>query len=128
MVNTFGILSAIVLAFSAFVAFKNKEEFEKQDIATKAEQGRLETNTKTYNGLLASIKQLEADTAISNESRDGFREKVETQIEKNATVQAEIDDKEKELAATKKEVADAEEKLKELGDIEDLAPKLERLQ
>lgn len=128
MVNTFGILSAIVLAFSAFVAFKNKEEFEKQDIATKAEQGRLETNTKTYNGLLASIKQLEADTAISNESRDGFREKVETQTGKNATIQAEIDDKEKELAATKKEVADAEEKLKELGDVEDLAPKLERLQ
>jgi predicted nucleic acid-binding Zn-ribbon protein len=128
MVNTFGILSAIVLAFSAFVAFKNKEEFEKQDIATKAEQGRLETNTKTYKGLVASIKQLESDTADANKSRDDYRAKVEAQDEKNATVQAEIDDKEKELAATKKEVADAQEKLKELGDLEELAPKLERLQ
>lgn len=128
MVNTFGILSAIVLAFSAFVAFKNKEEFEKQKIATDAEQGRLETNTKTYNGLLASIKQLESDTVDANKSRDDYRVKVEAQTEKNTTVQSEIDDKEKELASTRKEVADAEEKLKELGDIEGLAPKIERLQ
>ena len=128
MVNTFGILSAIVLAFSAFVAFKNKEEFEKQDIATTAEQGRLETNTKTYNDLLASIKQLESDTADANKSRDDYRARVETQTEKNDAVQADIDEKEKELTSTKREVADAQEKLKELGDLEELAPKIERLQ
>ena len=45
MVNTLGILTAIVLAFSAFVALKNKELFEKAVIDTEDQEKDKETNT-----------------------------------------------------------------------------------
>ena len=66
MANTFGILSALVLAFSAFVAFKNKEEFELQKQATISQENSRKVNTKTFDGLVASITTLEEDKATAD--------------------------------------------------------------
>ena len=44
MVNTLGILTAIVLAFSAFVALKNKELFEKAVIDTEQQAKNRDRN------------------------------------------------------------------------------------
>ncbi|MDB4687123.1 hypothetical protein OAE85_02045 [Akkermansiaceae bacterium] len=128
MVNTLGILTAIVLAFSAFVALKNKELFEKAVIDTEDQEKDKETNTNTYNGLVTEIKGLEAVREKAEASRDGLRAEVGKQTEANGAVESQIKTKETELASTKAEVADAQEKLKELGDLEELAPKIERLQ
>ena len=128
MVNTLGTLTVIVLAFSAFVAVKNKEEFEKQDSATEKQSLDKDENTKTFNGLLDDIKVLKVETETAETKRDGLRGEVEKQTKANAVVDAEIKTKQSELDSTKSEVADAQEKLKELGDLEELAPKIERLQ
>lgn len=128
MVNTLGILTAIVLAFSAFVAWKNKELFEKAVSDTAKQAIDKETNTNTYNGLLDEIKGLKAIREKAEASRDGLRAEVAKQTEANGAVESQIKTKETELASTKAEVADAQEKLKELGDLEELAPKIERLQ
>ncbi|HAE20248.1 MAG TPA: hypothetical protein DCG41_13605 [Verrucomicrobiales bacterium] len=128
MVNTLGILTAIVLAFSAFVALKNKELFEKAVIDTEDQEKDKETNTNTYNGLVKEIEGLEAVREKAEASRDGLRAEVGKQTEANGAVESQIKTKETELASTKAEVADAQEKLKELGDLEELAPKIERLQ
>ena len=128
MVNTLGTLTAIVLAFSAFVAHKNKGEFEIQVGKVNTESDRKGTNTETFKGLRDEITELEATQTEAIEDRDGLRSEVEKQTTANNAVQAEIDTKQKELDSTKNEVADAQEKLKELGDLEELAPKIERLQ
>tara|TARA_S200000501_G_scaffold243639_2_gene228106 strand:+ start:3671 stop:4585 length:915 start_codon:yes stop_codon:yes gene_type:complete len=128
MVNTLGILTAIVLAFSAFVALKNKELFEKAVIDTEDQEKDKETNTNTYKGLVTEIEGLEAVREKAEASRDGLRAEVGKQTEANGAVESQIKTKETELASTKAEVADAQEKLKELGDLEELAPKIERLQ
>ena len=128
MVNTLGTLTAIVLAFSAFVAHKNKGEFEIQVGKVNAESDRKGMNTKTFKGLREKITELEATQTEAIEERDGLRSEVEKQTTANNAVQAEIDTRQKELDSTKNEVADAQEKLKELGDLEELAPKIERLQ
>ena len=128
MVNTLGILTAIVLAFSAFVALKNKELFEKAVSDTAKQAIDKETNTNTYNGLIEDIKGLEAIREKAEASRDGLRAEVGKQTEANRAVESQIKTKETELASTKAEVADAQGKLKELGDLEELAPKIERLQ
>ncbi|HCQ78752.1 MAG TPA: hypothetical protein DIV46_02145 [Verrucomicrobiales bacterium] len=128
MVNTLGILTAIVLAFSAFVALKNKELFEKAVSDTAKQAIDKETNTNTYNGLIEDIKGLEAIREKAEASRDGLRAEVGKQTEANGAVESQIKTKETELASTKAEVADAQGKLKELGDLEELAPKIERLQ
>lgn len=128
MANTFGILAALVLAFSAFVAFKNKEDFEKQKIASEGEADRLKRNENTYDGLVADIDGLTQEKVEANAKRDDFQAKLEDQNGKNKAVADEISEKEGELTSTKERVADKEEKLKELGDLELLAPKIERLQ
>ena len=128
MANTFGILSALVLAFSAFVAFKNKEEFTFQKDNTQAEQAKLDINNRSFNALVASIDKLTEEKIAANTSRDEFNVKLEAQAEKNKAVSAEIAMKEKELDSTKAEVAEAEEQLKELGNVEQLASKIKGLQ
>ena len=128
MVNTLGTLTAIVLAFSAFVAHKNKGEFEIQVGNVNAESDRKGINTKTFMRYRDEITELEATKTEAIEERDGLRSEVEKQTTANSAVEAEILTRQKELNSTKNEVADAQEKLKELGDLEELAPKIERLQ
>lgn len=128
MVNTLGILTAIVLAFSAFVALKNKELFEKAVIDTEQQKTDKKSLTSTYNGLVEEIEELEAIREKAEGSRDDLRAEVKKQTEANGAVESQIKTKETELASTKAEVADAQGKLKELGDLEELAPKIERLQ
>lgn len=127
MANTFGILSALVLAFSAFVAYKNKEEFETQKQATILQENSLKVNNTTFDGLVADINTLVDEKAVADKSRDDLNVMLEEQTGKNEAVASEIADKEKELERTKTDVANAEDKLKKLGDIKDLAPKIERL-
>ncbi|MGC6459426.1 MAG: hypothetical protein ACON4R_13785 [Akkermansiaceae bacterium] len=127
MANTFGILSALVLAFTAFVVFKNKEEFEKQVKNTEIEQGKFDVNTKTFNGLVDDNKQLVADALAANKSRDEFQAKLDAQDAENEKLQMMITKAERELETVKAEVADAKATLQELGPLEALAGKIEDL-
>lgn len=127
MANTFGILTALVLAFTAFVAFKNKEEFEKQLKNTQIEQGKFDVNTKTFNQLVADNKQLVAETEAANGRRDELQVKLDKQNEENESLEAKIADKTRELGQVEAKVADQKDTLKELGPLIDLAPKIGRL-
>ena len=127
MANTFGILAAHVLAFAAFVAYKNKEEHQAQIDATKTEEAKRERNTKTYNTLLDDTTALEEETVVTNEARDDFNAKLKVQNEENKAAEEEIATKEAELKEVKDRVAEAETKLKEIGDLQGLAAKIEAL-
>ena len=128
MVNTFGILAALVLGFSAFVAFKNKEQFEQQKVATEQQQSDKDKNTETYKGLVADVELLNTNKDDADKARVELKKKVDDQVKKNDAVQEQITESEKELEDTKNAVATAEQELKERGPLEDLAPKIERLQ
>ena len=128
MVNILGTLTAIVLAFSAFVALKNKGLFEKAVKDTDLLTDQKSENKSSYDTLVADISKLEGTRKNAEAARDGLRAEVGKQAEANGAVESQIKTKETELASTKAEVADAQEKLKELGDLEELAPKIERLQ
>lgn len=127
MVNTFGILTALVLAFTAFVSFKNKEEFEIQLKNTNNEQAKLDQNTKTFNGLVADNKQLLADTEAANKSKAEYQVKLDAQNTENEGLKTSITTKEKILGEVKDELANADDLLKELGPIASLAPKIGQL-
>jgi len=127
MVNTFGILSAIVLLFAAFVAFKNKEEYTEQISETKIQVGKRDRNTKNFEGLRADIDLLNKEKDTANKSRDELQVKVEEQKETNAGIQKEADASEATLKETKDRLTEKTETLKELGEIEKLAGKIEGL-
>ena len=89
MVNTLGILTAIVLAFSAFVALKNKELFEKAVSDTAKQAIDKETNTNTYNGLLEEIKSV----MESRKTRiDELRSEIEQIEQQNSDLETTIAD------------------------------------
>ncbi|YCM43793.1 hypothetical protein V2O64_21020 [Verrucomicrobiaceae bacterium 227] len=127
MANTFGILAALVLAFAAFVAYKNKEEHQTQIDVTNTEDLKLTRNTKQFEGLVEDTEGLEAETVVTNQSRDDFNAKLKAQDDANKVAQDAIAEKETELKETKERVAEAEEQLRELGDLESLAGKIEAL-
>lgn len=127
MANTFGILAALVLAFSAFVAFKNKEEFEKQHQATEAEGARKEQNQKTFTGLVADIDGLTQEKVDANKERDGLQAQLDDQNKVNEKIEADTKTKQAELDTVKASVKEKKDALVELGEVKELAPKIERL-
>lgn len=127
MVNTFGILTALVLAFSAFVAYKNKTNIETQNTVIKTEERNKKRNTTDLKNLLADIKILDSDTAVANEKRDKDAAARDEQLEMLAKVQKEAADVEEQ---TKDAIASAEEKernVEGLGPIRTLEPILRQL-
>ena len=127
MANTFGILAALILAFSAFVAHKNKEEFEKQKLATEAESARKDRNQKTFEGLITDIDGLTQEKIDANKERDDFQVKLDEQIKVNETILADSKSKQSELDSVTASLKEKKDTLVELGEIKELAPKIERL-
>ncbi|MFT6178578.1 MAG: hypothetical protein ACJAQT_002587 [Akkermansiaceae bacterium] len=126
MANTFGILTALVLAFSAFVAFKNKEEFKTQIDVTKLEDANRVRNTKNYDGLRTDILGLKKETDTANGSRDDYRAKLEAQEKANGAIALESKESKEKLDSTTERLDNKTTKLQELGPLKDLAPKIKR--
>ncbi|MGC6465405.1 MAG: hypothetical protein ACON5N_07465 [Akkermansiaceae bacterium] len=127
MANTFGILAVLVLAFSAFVAHKNKEEHQTQLDNIATQERNLDRNTKTFTTLLNDTTALNEETTTTNTERDDFQAKLNLQQGENTAIEKTIADKEAELNEVKTRVADAKDKLKELGDLRGLADKIKAL-
>ena len=127
MVNTFGILSALVLLFATFVAYKNKEEYNTQIEVTERESGKRDRNQTKFETLRDEIADLNAKKDTANKSRDDFQVKLEKQDEVNAGIEKEGNDSKATLDETKVRLAEKTETLKELGEIELLAGKIEGL-
>ncbi len=128
MANVFGILTAIVLALSAFIAFKNKAAYEKEITSTQAEK---ETLVKTEARLAAAKDRFEV-------TLPGERKEVEDEVasytsqeadltKANATLKSEIETKTAKISASKQKLDDIRERTRKLGDISQLASKLRTL-
>lgn len=124
MANVFGILTAIVLAISAFVAFKNKANYEndlavtqtrKDELATS--QAHLADDQKTLADLPPEIAGVDAevDTLTGEESKlktanDDLTEQIKTKTDKIAESKAKLDD--------------IREKTAKIGNVDQLAAKM----
>ncbi len=127
MANTFGILTALVLAFSAFVAYKNKEEYTNQITITDNESTKRDRNTKTFEGLMEDIAGLESEKDAANKSRDEFAMKLDEQTKKNEEVTSEANAAKATLEETSGRLAEKNKELEELGELKELGPKIERI-
>lgn len=126
MANTFGILAAFVLAFSAFVAYKNKEEYNTQIAATDLQSTQRDRNTQTFNGLVEDIAGLDSDRDTANQERDEFQVKLEAQQKVNEDITKESKESKSNLDDTKTRLTEKKDTLQELGPIAELAPKIEK--
>jgi predicted RNase H-like nuclease (RuvC/YqgF family) len=124
MANVFGILTAIVLAVSAFVAFKNKARYETQIGVTQSEKDKL---TKTDSRLTAAKEVLaELPVTISKVDAevDGLTAEESTKQKANAALKAEVEEKTKKIASNKEQLDDIRAKTEKVGDLKELASKM----
>jgi hypothetical protein len=124
MANVFGILTAIVLALSAFIAFKNKAAYA-NDIAETQNQkeklakseARLEKDEEILAALPPEIQGVEDEVeALSGE--EAAQKKV------NDDLAAQVKTKTDQIAADKAKLDDIREKTSKIGNVDQLASKM----
>ena len=123
----FGTLTALVLAISAWIGFKNQSEYKKQIEARQQE----EKNLKTETGILKTRTEswqaaIDAKLAL-NSSNEGLSEEIATLEEQISTIQSEIAAKESRKNQLEKEVAEATEVMDKVGGVRSLVPKIKSL-
>jgi predicted nuclease with TOPRIM domain len=126
MANVFGILTAIILAISAFVAYKNKIAYETEISSTadrKTELAKSEARLKLARETLATTtaKRTEVDGENLKLAEDEVAQK-----KTNAELKAKVDEKTAKVASNKEKLDDIREKTSKLGEINELADKMKR--
>lgn len=124
MANLFGILTAIVLALAALVAFKNKEAY---DIGITETQTQKDLLTKSQ----ARLKAAEAVLKALPEERAGVDAEVATltsaeatQKKSNEELTAEVEATTAKIAGNKEKLDGIREKTAKIGDLKELSSKM----
>ena len=135
MANIFAILTAIVLALSAFVAFKNKgREGEEgnghQGWILKREnmQAALKRKQDHLADVEAELAETEGTLTEFNADNEVKTKENADQEEKNETLKAEVAAMEASAKAKAAEVAEKEDSIKEFGDVDQVLAELTQLQ
>ncbi len=126
MANVFGILTAIVLAISAFVAYKNKAAYETE--ITNTANRKTELN-KSNARLKLAKENLATTTAKRNEVDSENLKLAEDEIAQkktNGELDAQKSEKTAKVAANKEKLDDIREKTSKLGEINELAGKMKK--
>lgn len=135
MANIFAILTAIVLALSAFVAFKNKGREGEEGNGYQGwilKRENMEAALKRKQEYLADVKAELAETEGTltefNADNEVKTKENADQKEKNETLKAEVAAMEASAKAKAAEVAEKEDSIKEFGDVDQVLAELTQLQ
>lgn len=124
MANLFGILTAIVLALAALVAFKNKDAYEGKVTETQTEKDlltKVQARLKTAQGVLKALPEeragvdAEAATLATAEA---------AQKKSNDEIKAEVDATTAKIATNKEKLDGIREKTSKMGDLKELSSKM----
>ena len=125
MAKIFAILTAVVLAIAAFLAYQNMGKSGESGRGYKgwiskrtAEQRSLRNKEGELQDRKDDLQETEGTLAEVNEDIKTLEGEVETQIEKNKQIFVEKEAKQSEAKAKAKEVAEKEGYINEFGDVE----------
>lgn len=127
MANVFAILSALALAAAAFLAMKNKEAYATEISSRQNEQGRLAKSEARLKSLQDEFAATESERKSTEEATVALRETEKKQLAKNKGIEDDIASKKSETDANASKIAEIEDQLKEVGNIEELVGKVKRL-
>lgn len=123
----FGTLTALVLAISVWIGFKNKTEFknqiadkEKEEKSLQREVDMLEQRTAEWQATIDERKGIETENA-------GLAEEIAVLEEEISAIKSEIADKETQKSQLEAEVAKATEVMDKVGGVRALVPKIKGL-
>ena len=124
MANTFGILTALVLVFAAYVAHKNGEFLEQTVASVENETSNLAKNKRDLQTINEEIAELDAETAEFEKEKAAKQTEVDRQNAKNSDQEALIAEKEAEAREAEAQADASDEKIQELGNIKELITEL----
>jgi len=123
----FGILAAIILAISAWMGYKNNDEYKKQITLRHKEEGFKKELTQDKKDLEDKISREKSETDKLIAENKQLKIKLENVIAEVADAKQEIADKKRKIRDLKAEVAKADEALKDLPDIDTIVPKIKAM-
>jgi hypothetical protein len=134
MANVFAILTAIVLAVSAFLAYKNSEAYSSDNPAALGiiqQREEQESKREKQQEHLADLKgQLKTTTENRVATETTAEEKaavLAAQEKKNKNLEAKIASHDQKISENNTQIADMENRLKDTGDIKELVGELKQL-
>ena len=123
MVKILGIITAIVLAFTALVANKNKTAFEGEITGASTEKSTLANEKKRHESAQANYKKTtplsEAEAEIAQ-----LEESVTSQSKRNDELKQDFETKTTTVATNKQQLDQIREKTSKIGDLNSLASKM----
>jgi peptidoglycan hydrolase CwlO-like protein len=124
MANVFGILTAIVLALSAFVAFKNKAAYEANIEKTQTQKKTLETSETRLTKAQKVVAKLPVDIAAKDAEVGQLSTAEASQKKANDDLTTKVKEKTDKIATNKEKLDDIRAKTEKSGNINELAAKL----
>ena len=124
MANVFGILTAIALALSAFVAFKNKAAYQADLAETQTQKELLAKSEEKLSTLEDVLAALPPEIKGIEDESDGLTAQETDLKDANDDLTAEIETKTAKIAADKEKLDSIREKTTKFGNIKELAAKM----
>lgn len=124
MANLFGILTAIVLALSALVAFKNKGAYDAGVLETANQKELLAKSEKRLAAAKEVLAALPVERAGVDAESDALTAAEAAQTKANAELKAEVEATTAKIASNKEQLDGIREKTAKMGDIKELASKM----
>lgn len=128
MANLFGTLTAIVMALSIWIGFKNQSEYENQIELRKTEEARKAGNDDDYNktvGFLTAATEKKEGLITQNDSKTGELNALKKKVSK---IEKDISEKTDLIASNKVQIERNDSILKELPNPEVLIPQISSTQ
>lgn len=127
MANIFAIITAVLLAASAYVAYKNKTAYEAEIQARVDAEGLLSRQQARLAGLVSDRDSTIARRTAVEEDTAGKREVQEEAESANAKLKTDISEKRDEVRSNESKLNEIREQTAELGEISEIAPNITRL-
>lgn len=124
MANVFGILTAIVLALAAFVAFKNKSAYEAEITNRQTEETKLSRSKDRLKTAQDNLRATNEDQSETEADIAQLQSQEAAQKKANSEMEETIASKKTEVESNKAKLDEIAEKAAQVGDVRELASKM----
>ena len=124
MSNTLGILTAIVLALSAFFAWKNKTAYENRIAETQDEKRKLERSTDRYNKAVDDVNVTTKGIEETLAETTRLNEETDTRKNTNQGLTLQVETKTGEVNRNKERLGEVRDMASRIADQKELANQL----
>ena len=124
MAKVFGILTAIALALSALIAFKNQGEFESRTAMTESEKDLLSKSQARLKAAQEGVTTIPIERAAVDAETQKLIATEAAQQKTNDGIKAEVDALSAKITTNKEKLDEIRDKTSKIGDLKELASKM----